>query len=367
MKKKVLFIIWSYSYGGGAERILTNIVNNLDPSKYEIDILEYVCAGIKKEEINDNINLLNPIIDITDRSFINRVNNYIKEKVVYRFPKLLRQKYIKKDYDVEIAFNYLIPTFLLNYNVKTIGWCHGAVTDLKENDKLKKLQKKYYDKINKIVAISNKTFDSVIDVYPEYKNKVELIYNGFDKNNILNKINDYKAENIDILYCGRFDENKNPAKFIEIIKNIKKVKNDIRAGMLGIGKLEENIKKMIDEYKLGDNVILYGYKDNPYPIINSTKIMCLTSCSEGFPTVLMEGMILGKPFISTEVAGTKEMSNSNKCGFVSNDNEMLCKYAIKLLEDKKLYDVMSRDSKKHAENFTLINQIKNIESIIDKE
>ncbi len=76
MKKKVLFIIWSYSYGGGAERILTNIVNNLDPSKYEIDILEYVYAGIKKEEINDNINLLNPIIDITDRSFINRVNNY---------------------------------------------------------------------------------------------------------------------------------------------------------------------------------------------------------------------------------------------------------------------------------------------------
>ena len=48
MKKKVLFIIWSYSYGGGAERILTNIVNNLDPSKYEIDILEYVYAGIKK-------------------------------------------------------------------------------------------------------------------------------------------------------------------------------------------------------------------------------------------------------------------------------------------------------------------------------
>ena len=242
MKKKVLFIIWSYSYGGGAERILTNIVNNLDPSKYEIDILEYVYAGIKKEEINDNINLLNPIIDITDRSFINRVNNYIKEKVVYRFPKLLRQKYIKKDYDVEIAFNYLIPTFLLNYNANTIGWCHGAVTDLKENDKLKKLQKKYYDKINKIVAISNKTFDSVIDVYPEYKNKVELIYNGFDKNNILNKINDYKAENIDILYCGRFDENKNPAKFIEIIKNIKKVKNDIMAGILGIDTLEENIK-----------------------------------------------------------------------------------------------------------------------------
>lgn len=367
MKKKILFIIWSYSYGGGAERILTNIVNNLDSSKYDIDILEYVYAGIKKEETNNNINLLNPVIDITDRSFVNRVNNFIKEKIVFSFPKLLRKKYIKKDYDVEIAFNYLIPTFLLNYNAKTIGWCHGAITDLKENDKLKKFQKKYYDKISKIVAISNKTFDSVIDVYPEYKDKLELIYNGFDKSVILNKINDYKTDCIDILYCGRFDENKNPSKFIEIIRNIKKVKKDIKAGMLGIGVLEDGIKKMIDKYELNNNIILYGYKNNPYPIINSTKIMCLTSYSEGFPTVLMEGMILGKPFISTEVAGTKEMSNNNKCGFVSNDNNKLSDYAVNLLDDKKLYDEMSENSKKHSEKFTLKNQIKNIEALIDGE
>ena len=365
MKKKVLFIIWSYSYGGGAERVLTNIVNNLDSSKYEIDILEYLYAGIKKEEINDNINLLDPIIDITDRSFVNRVNNCVKEKIVFRFPKLLRKKYIKKNYDVEIAFNYLIPTFLLDYNIKTIGWCHGAITDLKDNDRLRNLQKKYFDKINKIVAISNKTFDSILEVYPEYKDKVKLIYNGFDKNNILMQINDYKSDPIDILYCGRFDENKNPSKFIEIIRNIKKVKKDVKAGMLGIGKLEKDIKKMIDKYELNDNVILYGYKNNPYPIINSTKIMCMTSYSEGFPTVLMEGMILGKPFISTDVAGTKEMSNSNKCGFVSNDNNELCDYALKLLEDKKLYDKMSKDSQIHAANFTLMSQIKNIESLID--
>ncbi len=228
MKKKVLFIIWSYSYGGGAERVLTNIVNNLDSSKYEIDILEYLYAGIKKEEINDNINLLDPIIDITDRSFVNRVNNCVKEKIVFRFPKLLRKKYIKKNYDVEIAFNYLIPTFLLDYNIKTIGWCHGAITDLKDNDRLRILQKKYFDKINKIVAISNKTFDSILEVYPEYKDKVKLIYNGFDKNNILMQINDYKSDPIDILYCGRFDENKNPSKFIEIIRNIpKKMKSQI--------------------------------------------------------------------------------------------------------------------------------------------
>ena len=39
-KKKVLFYLWSFSLGGGAEKILATIVNNLDPDKYDIDILE---------------------------------------------------------------------------------------------------------------------------------------------------------------------------------------------------------------------------------------------------------------------------------------------------------------------------------------
>lgn len=32
--------MWSFSLGGGAEKILSTIVSNLDPEKYDIDILE---------------------------------------------------------------------------------------------------------------------------------------------------------------------------------------------------------------------------------------------------------------------------------------------------------------------------------------
>ena len=39
-KKKILFFMWSFSLGGGAEKILSTIVSNLDPEKYDIDILE---------------------------------------------------------------------------------------------------------------------------------------------------------------------------------------------------------------------------------------------------------------------------------------------------------------------------------------
>ena len=48
MKKKILFIIWSYTFGGGAESLLTSIVNHLNPEKYEISVIEYHHEGIKK-------------------------------------------------------------------------------------------------------------------------------------------------------------------------------------------------------------------------------------------------------------------------------------------------------------------------------
>ena len=45
--KRIFFIIYSFSTGGGAESLLTTIVNNLNPEKYEIGIMEIVHYGVK--------------------------------------------------------------------------------------------------------------------------------------------------------------------------------------------------------------------------------------------------------------------------------------------------------------------------------
>ena len=51
-------------------------------------------------------------------SFIKEKESKIKRKIVnimiYICPSLVRKKYIKKQYDYEVSFNYLIPSFLLS-------------------------------------------------------------------------------------------------------------------------------------------------------------------------------------------------------------------------------------------------------------
>lgn len=370
MKKKILFIIWSFSHGGGAEKILSNIVNNLDENKYDIDILEYFYVGIKKEKISENVNLLPPILDLTNKNIINKIKIKLISILISRCPKLIRKICLNRTYDIEISFNYMIPTFLLNdKSYKRISWIHGDIYDLKTKDREFKIQKKFLKNVDNIVAISNKTYNSIVELFPEYSNKASIIHNGyeFDKIKKLASFSNETKDYVDIIFCGRLDKNKNPLKMLEILKKTNEKGYNFSLGYLGSGELLSELKRKIEEYNLESNVKLFGYQNNPYKYIANTKIICMTSYSEGFPTVIIEGMTLGKPFISTNVAGVDEMSYNNNCGFVTDDINQYSDNIIRLLTDSNLYKKMSCNCIKNVEYFSVENQIKKLEELINKE
>lgn len=370
MKKKILFIIWSFTYGGGAEKILANIVNNMDLNKYEIDILEYWHADINNEKLKKGITLLPPILDSTkDNLFKMHYYKYLLE----HNPEKLRKKYINKKYDYEISFNYLIPTFLLSQDAYTISWVHGSIEDLKKNKRNYKLQKESFANVNKIVAISQKTYNSILDVYPEYENKTTIINNGFDfsKINALTKSKKIaKSKKFTFLFAGRFDINKNPLYLLEVAKKLKSLGEKFEIWLLGQGNLEDKIREKIKEYNLEKSIKILGYQKNPYPYFNAADAILMCSKSEGFPTVLAEGLALGKPFVSTDVGGVIELSCNNECGFVASNFDEYCEYASKLINDKKLYDNMVKSAKENIKKFTIKKQIEKLEELfkeIEKE
>ena len=368
MKKKILFIIWSFSHGGGAEKILSNVVNNMDSEKYDIEILEYYYAGIKKENIGSNIVLHKPIIDVTRKNIFNKIKNKIIGFLITRCPSLIRKIYLNKTYDVEISFNYMIPTFLLNKKSgKKISWMHGVIYELNNNLRNKRLQKKSLENVNKIVAISKRTYDSILEVFPEYKDKLSIIHNGYEFSKIIDLSNEKKdIKKADIIFCGRFDENKNPLRLLKILKIIKEKGYDYKLGFLGVGDLQEEAEAYVKENNLIDNVYFYGYQNNPYVYMKDAKIICMTSNSEGFPTVIIEGMALGKPFVTTPVAGVDEMYDNENCGFITDDDERYANIIIKLLEDKKLYSKMSKNCVTYVKRFSIENQINRLEELINE-
>lgn len=165
-KKKILFITWSFSMGGGAEKILANITKGLS-DEYVIDVLEINNHGTG-ENCNSNVNILRPLFkNLENATFLKK----IKWKLFLLFPKLFRYLVTSKKYDYEIAFNYLYPVYLLSNKAKTVSWNHGTIYNLKKHKFSRIRQGKKLKSVNKIIAISEKTEESIKEIYPEYKKK----------------------------------------------------------------------------------------------------------------------------------------------------------------------------------------------------
>ncbi len=364
-KKKILFIIWSFTFGGGAERVLATLVNALPKDKYQVDILEYYHSNINEEKVNSNIGILTPVVDSLSEG---RVKRIFKMFLLYMFPSKLRKKYIKKDYDVEISFNYMIPTFLLRKTGKTIAWIHGDIYDLLKSKYRRNKQRKNLRNTNYIVAISDKTYQSIIEVYPEFKDKTVIINNSYDFNAMKKKADEFslnKDKGIkNILFLGRYDQNKNPLFLIEVLNKLTDLNYHVT--FMGKGELKESLINKINEYKLSDKVDVLDYQKNPYPYIKNTDIIVGTSKSEGFPTVFVEGMFFGKPFVTTPVGGTNELSNNGKCGLIANNIDDYTQKLASLIKDEKIYQSMSQECIKYVKKYTHENQAKEIEKLINK-
>lgn len=360
-KKKILFILWSYTSGGGAERVLSTLVNSLAKYDYEIDILEYWHSNCNSFALDDRVNLLEPIVDPMKDNKIVRV---MKKLLVYFIPSLLRKKYAYKNYDVEISFNYMIPTFLLNKKCKKVAWLHGDIYELSSNKPKYLIQRKYLNRVDSIVSISNNTYESILSVYPEYKDKTVIINNAYDFDEIIKKsmefeVKDFKDSKV-LLFLGRFDENKNPLFLIEVLNKIKH--QNVVLLYIGRGQLRKKLEE--ESKKLGKSIHIMDYQKNPYPYIKRADLLLCSSKSEGFPTTLVEGLVLKTPFISTKVGGTSELSNNNKCGFVTNDVLEYAKRIDELLENDNLYKQMSQNCSVFAKKYSPSYQAEKVNNLL---
>ncbi|MBQ8626320.1 MAG: glycosyltransferase [Agathobacter sp.] len=361
--KKVFFIINCYSKGGGAEALLTRIVNNLDETKYEIGIMEIIHDTVKVEPTKPHIKIY-PYYVKADDPERKRKMYY----VYHEWDKVI-EEYIPQDYDLYVSFNYLKPSFLLPPGKKCIAWIHGDVYDLAVEDKQeeRQLQKEAFKKANRIVTISDITTQSVIDLFPEYKDKIHIIYNGIDVEDVRKKSEedaDVELQHPAILSAGRLDANKNPLRLFEIFKGLSKRNEKAHLYYMGWGPLEAEVQTLTEENGLQDRVHLLGYKENPFPIMKQCDVIGMFSKSEGFPMTLLEGVALGKPFVSSIIGGARILANDQTCGRTVETNED----AVEALEyylnvDTKEVEALCADSIKR---FDMKQYIQEIEKLFDE-
>lgn len=366
-RKRILFIVWSFSLGGGAEKILSYILNAID-SDFTIDLLEVEHFDVSWECLPVDVTVLPPIYDHSKKGLRYRLLDGAKRGLCLALPGVFRRLFRRTaGYDCVIAFNYLLPALLVFPHENSIMWNHGSIEDLKSNSLWRKREGRALDSANAIVAISQRTKESIQDVFPDLEQDIELIYNGFDVEEIRRKADQpevFQIEDDSILWIGRLDDNKDPLMALCIFSKVIDRSPGTHLYFVGQGDLRQEVEETAHNLGLSDRVHFLGYQPNPYPLIRSSHCVLSTSKQEGFPTVLMEALALGKPFVCSDVAGSEEISAGGTYGYVYEDEddavEAVCDYM-----NNPITEDQTRAMEEHAESFSLERQKASIIKLIN--
>ena len=167
--------------------------------------------------------------------------------------------------------------------------------------------------------------------------------NPVSRSEIITQINDEEEKLYDICCVGRLTEAKNPSRFIKIIADCCNRKKDIKAIWIGDGELRDEFESDIEKYKLKDNLLLLGYKSNPYEYMSKSKIFVLTSKWEGYGLVAFEALSLGLPCIVSNVGGLPRIVDTS-CGRICETDDDFEKEILHILNDESTYNSKKKNA-----------------------
>lgn len=287
---KIMFICDTMG-SGGAERVIATLSNSFVERGNNVSILM-----LSKEakgsfyNLNAGVKLLN--LDFQSGGFFKKVHA-IKNFVASEGP------------DIVISFlSYVcIYTWLALRRTK-IPYIVSERNDPHQRGRLKQylLNKSF----KRAVGCVFQTEDSAEWYKRIAKNKSIVIYNPV----YLDALPDgTKATKNQILYVGRFNEQKNLFMLIDAFKLFKKGNPQYTLEMYGDGQLKQAVINYVNEQDLLNDVVISASSNKWQEEENDSKLFVLPSKYEGMPNVLAEALCLGIPSVSTNcpIGGPKEL------------------------------------------------------------
>ncbi|MBQ4888543.1 glycosyltransferase [Shewanella sp. MMG014] len=300
-----LLVLTPSLVGGGAEKIVFNILNKLDKSKFAITLL--IPLGSESVIIPD-VNVI-------------RLKNKRISRSIFEIITLMREG--KFDYIFTTHFHYSIVAFL----AKTLAFS-GAKNFVRESNYRSEIVKSLSGKLfysffynfccHKLILQSPNMETVYHNYFKVKKNKTLVIPNFLDGDSIIDKskekINFSKSKgNIKtVMSFGRLEKAKGFDLLIkDIALNINESSNLVFY-IFGDGSEFDNLQNLIINNKLSDKIKLMGFVNNPYPFILQADIIALPSRLEGFPNIVLECLKLNKRVISYDISGVVDIPYIDK-------------------------------------------------------
>ena len=217
-------------------------------------------------------------------------------------------------------------------------------------------------RVSHLITVTTRVFDSMkfANAYREKQITLSNPMNVEQIRRFAEEAYGHEAETCDLIFVGRLTEQKNPQRFIQLVKKIKDQGfPHIHAWMLGDGDLREECQDLICELALQDHIEMKGFQENPFRYMKQSKILCITSEWEGFGLVAAEANALGIPVLSTRTAGCTEVLSADARELCTTDEEFIEKIK-QLLSDTNVWEQWKQCSLERTEQLMTINEYRQL-------
>ena len=221
------------------------------------------------------------------------------------------------------------------FETKVIYTCHGAhfykgapFINWAVYYPIEKILSRYTDcliTINKedFHRMSNKFKHCNVEFIPGvgFSDKFQPV--GSEEKAILRAGLGYSNEDFLLMFVGELNNTKNQGFLIEVLQLLKGKIPKIRLVLVGIGTLENQLKRSVKELGLEKSVDFLGYRTDVPKLLNIADVYIASSKREGLAVNILEALGSGLPIVVTDARGQSDLIIDGMNGFVVDKEDSL--------------------------------------------
>ena len=374
-----ILMICPWMITGGADKFNLDLVSRIDKEKYEFIILTTLPAKNEWRQKFEEHAIVYDLTTFLDRKYWISFINYIIDK-----------NNIDIILNTNSTFGYASIPYLKTKHpeIPVIDYVHMEEW-YNRNGGFSRDSSMASDFIDKTYLCNKNSENILVEHFGRKREEVSTMYIGVDekkfnpelykKEEILEKLEIQNEGKYIIGFICRIAEQKRPYLLLEIIKELKKKREDFIVVVAGDGPMLEEIKEKAKSLEISNYILFLGNISKTEDIYTISDLTLNCSIKEGLALTAYESLSMGVPVVSSDVGGQKEFIN-DKTGVIvpcMQDETEIRDFDYKKEEvmpyvegiDKILKNLESYKSKCRARilnGFTIDNMITNIEKVFDE-
>ena len=254
-------------------------------------------------------------IKLCDQLLANPLRRWLVQRGIQR---------LVQETDVFVDFDTCAYSYLRSIGRPKVAFLHFSLEQLMQQN-ARRMQRigRMLPGYDRVVTISQAMRAEAEQLFPELGARLRVIYNPKDLTRLRARAaelpEDPRIERPYLLAVERLEESQKDISTLLRAYTLLQREYGVEEQLYIIGKggSEGELRQLAEELGIAGSVCFLGFISNPYPWIQRCRLMVHSAKFEGLPTVMIEGLLLGKLIVASDCpTGPREILEGGAAGML---------------------------------------------------